>query len=79
MVTDGKHVKIYNCKNNIISNSTFSWWGSFLNQNKNKKVIAPSMWFGPDGPNEYCDIYRNDFTIMEVNYLNGELIPTDLI
>jgi hypothetical protein len=61
------------CKNHIMVNSTFSWWGTFLNPNKNKKIVAPSIWFGPRGPRNYGDIYESNWTVLEVKYEDGWL------
>lgn|SRR5574344_91106 len=51
------------CNDNIIANSSFSFWGAFLNKHDDKKVVCPHDYIGISSP-EYC-------------YINGNYYPED--
>jgi hypothetical protein len=50
------------CTHNIVANSSFSWWGAWLNSNMDKKVIAPKRWFNTS--HNINDIVPGEWTII---------------
>ncbi len=49
------------CKHNIIANSSFSWWGAWLNPNPEKIIIAPRIWYAEEDRNRKADIVPNNW------------------
>jgi hypothetical protein len=49
-------------KYGIVHNSTFSWWGAYLNQTPDKIMILPKIWFNNNKP---CDIYFEGSIVLD--------------
>lgn len=54
------------CRDNIIANSTFSWWAAYFNENTNKKVLYPSLWFGPALNHDTSTLFPKNWQKIEV-------------
>ena len=55
------------CNHNIIANSTFGWWGAYLNDNPGKIVCYPEHWFMPEVKKDVTDLFEEDWTKISFN------------
>jgi hypothetical protein len=59
------------CDHNIVANSSFSWWGAYLNTNKGRVVICPEDYIGPsDKESQFINknYYPKDWIALKLNY-----------
>ena len=55
------------CKDNIIANSTFSWWGAYFNPHPCKTVCYPETWFQPTVGHNTSDLCPDDWISIPIN------------
>jgi len=53
------------CENNIIANSSFSWWAGYLNDNPGKFVCYPHTWFGPKAGHDVQDMFPCEWNFIK--------------
>jgi hypothetical protein len=53
------------CRDNIIANSSFSWWAAYFNRDNEKMVCYPKTWFGPANPASTSDLFPRDWIKIE--------------
>lgn len=51
-------------KNNIIANSTFSWFASFVGGDDGKIVFVPRQWFGVKGPKTCVEMFVGNMIVV---------------
>jgi hypothetical protein len=66
IVIDGltPHEQLYlmtRCRANVITNSTFAWWGAWLNLRDDRVIVAPSAWCRPGVPNGVSRILPSEW------------------
>ena len=49
------------CRDNIIANSSFSWWAAHFNTNPDKIVCYPAIWFGEVAGHDTRDLCPNEW------------------
>lgn len=64
------------CKEHILSNSSYSWWGAFLSKENKGTVYCPATWYGPKAnKSSWNEIYVPHWNIVATYYENGKILP----